>query len=121
MDVDVTEANVEPRPSWRTEGPTLAGLVGLVIVLVGLIAGLGPLNDNSFMTHLAPGRIILDTHHIPHSDPYTFTAFGEPWVVQSWLASLLYGIGDRYFGPAGVVVLVGISAAVLAGLLWTLT
>jgi hypothetical protein len=86
-----------------------------------LLIGLGPLNDNSFLTHLATGRIMWDTHHIPHSDPYTFTAPGKAWVVQSWLASLFYGAADKWWGPPGVLLLVGLSAAAVGALVWTLT
>ena len=38
--------------------------------------GLAPLSDNSFLTHLATGRLIIDLGHIPATDPYTFTAHG---------------------------------------------
>jgi hypothetical protein len=61
------------------------------------------------------------THHIPHSDPYSFTAPGKGWVVQSWLASLLYGAADRWWGPGGLLVLVGITTAIVGLLVWKLT
>jgi hypothetical protein len=109
------------RASSARKAPTLAVLVGLLFVLGGLLTGLQPLNDNSFLTHLATGRLIVDLHHIPHHDPYTFTAAGEPWVVQSWLASLVYGLVDRWWGGEGLLVLMGALAATLGGLVWTLT
>jgi hypothetical protein len=101
------------RPSW-------AGSIGLLVVLAGWTIGLRSLADNSFLTHLATGRLILDTGHVPSSDPYTFTAPGEPWVVQSWLASLLYGVAESLGGLASVRVAIGAIAALLAGLGWTL-
>lgn len=101
--------------------PSLAVLVGLLFVLGGLLAGLQPLNDNSFLTHLATGRLIVDQQHIPRHDPYTFTAAGEPWVVQSWLASLVYGLVDEWWGGEGLLVLMGALGATLGGLVWTLS
>jgi hypothetical protein len=101
--------------------PSLSAVVGGVVAFVSLLIGLGPLNDNSFFTHLATGRIIWDTHHIPHSDPYSFTAAGKGWVVQSWLASVLYGGADRLWGKAGVVLVVAASAVIVGLLVWTLT
>ncbi len=86
----------------------------------GWVIGLRPLSDNSFLTHLATGRLILDTGRVPSVDPYTFTATGEPWVVQSWLVSVLYATAERLGGLDGVRVLVGVLTAVLAGLAWTL-
>ena len=99
----------------------MGGAVGLVLVIVGGAAiGLRSLSDNSFMTHLATGRIILTSGSVPVSDPYTFTAAGEPWVVQSWLASLLYASVERTGGLGGVRLLMGLVAAVLTGLVWHL-
>jgi hypothetical protein len=101
--------------------PSLAALIGGVVAFIGLLIGLGPLNDNSYLTHLATGRIIWDTHHIPRTDPYSFTAFGHPWVVQSWLASVFYGAADKWWGPPGVLLLVAGVTTTIAALVWTLT
>jgi hypothetical protein len=99
----------------------LAAIVGGIVAFVGLLIGLGPLNDNSYLTHLATGRIIWATHHIPHHDPYSFSAFGHPWVVQSWLASVFYGAADAWWGPPGVLLVVAVFATAVAALVWTLT
>jgi hypothetical protein len=85
------------------------------------VIGVAPLSDNSFFTHLATGRVILDTGSIPTSDPYTFTAPGEPWVVQSWLASWLYATVESIAGGAGLRALMGVATAGLALLGWMLT
>ena len=83
--------------------------------------GLRPLVDNSFFTHLSTGRLILERGSVPSVDPYTFTAHGEPWVVQSWLASVLYASVEAIGGAAGVRVLMGLVAALLTALAWRLT
>ena len=66
---------------------------------------MGALEINSFLTHLATGRLIIETGAVPSADPYTFTGYGEPWVVQSWLVSLLYGVVERMSGFGGIRVL----------------
>ena len=109
------------RSSRLRRPPSLSALVGGVVAFIALLIGLGPLNDNSFFTHLATGRIIWDTHHIPSHDPYSWTALGHPWVVQSWLASVLYAGAEKLAGPGGVLVLIGITSAVLGALVWKLT
>lgn len=100
--------------------PSLAGVVGLAVALWGLLIGLAPLVDNSFLTHLATGRLILD-QGIPTADPYSFTAQGEPWVVQSWLASVLYGVMDALAGGTGLRLLMGATTMTLGACVWRLT
>ena len=94
--------------------------MGLFVVAAGLTIGLRPLADNSFFTHLSTGRLILEHGSVPSQDPYTFTAAGEPWVVQSWLASWLYATVEAVFGITGLRLLMGAVAALLAGLMWRL-
>ena len=94
--------------------------VGLVLALGGLVVGLRPLTDNSFFTHLATGRIILGSGSIPSVDPYTFTAYGEPWVVQSWLASWLYATVERFGGADGLRLLMGCTFAAVTAIGWLL-
>jgi hypothetical protein len=101
--------------------PSINAVVGGVVGFLALLVGLGPLNDNSFFTHLATGRLMWTTHHIPHSDPYSFTAAGKTWVVQSWLASFLYGAADNWWGPKGLLLLMALLSVALGLLVWTLT
>ena len=109
-----------PRPSRRWRSPSLAWVVGAVVVVIGAYIGAAPLDDNSFFTHLATGRYILE-HGFPTGDVYSFTAPGQRWVVQSWLPSVLYGVLDRVVGLVGIRVLTAVLAAVTAGIMWTLT
>lgn len=99
---------------------TLGGLLGLAAALVGFGIGAQRLGDNSFLTHLATGRRMLDVG-IVREDAFTWTSVGEPVVVQSWLASLLYGVLDELAGFAGIRLLMAATAATLAWLVWRLT
>ncbi len=121
-DLVVPAGPVEQEPSgydWRH--PSLNAVVALCFVVVGLRIGLAPLHDNSFMTHLATGRLILDHGSIPRTDPYSFTAFGRAWTVQSWGASVIYGSLERIGGLAAIRAFVGVCCALLALLAWRLT
>lgn len=101
--------------------PSLHAALGAGAALVGLVIGLGRLSDNSFFTHLATGRLILEQGSIPTGDPYSFSAPGTPWVVQSWLASVILAGVERVAGPQGIRLLAGLVAAALAALAWRLT
>jgi hypothetical protein len=91
-----------------------------VLVLVGLVVGLARLSDNSLLTHLATGRLILESGHIPRSDPYSFTARGTSWVVQSWLPSALYAQVEKLGHGAGLRLLFAASMACLVAIAWKL-
>jgi hypothetical protein len=76
--------------------------------------------DNSLFWHVRTGVDMVRTGGIPRTDPYSFTAAGDPWVVQSWLAELSYGVADRLGGLAGVRVEQGILYALLGWMTATL-
>ncbi len=101
------------------------GSLGSIVYLLSFawIAAISsyPLNDNSFFTHLATGRLILDAGSVPSRDPYTFTALREPWTVQSWLASVAYAGAERLGGDVGLRALVLVAFATALTLLWRLT
>jgi len=99
--------------------PPVSAAVGAGFVVWGGAVGLVRLHDNSFLTHVATGRLIL-AHGVPQTDPYSFTALGHPWVVESWLASVLYAEVDR-FGAHGLQFLHAALTVTLAGLVWILT
>ncbi|HJR24468.1 MAG TPA: hypothetical protein VJ804_03280, partial [Acidimicrobiales bacterium] len=105
----------------RPARPSLGSAVGLCLAAIAMAIGLQSLSDNSFFTHLATGRVIVDTGHIPRSDIYTFTAQGTDWVVQSWLASALYGAVDDLAGSDGVRLLMGLLTAGVFLVVWRLT
>jgi len=73
-------------------------LVVAVFGLLGLRIGLRPISDNSAFVHIRTGIEITRNWRVPTADPYSFTAFGHPWVVQSWFASVLYGVAYRVGG-----------------------
>lgn len=99
----------------------MADAIGAAVALFAACMALRPIVDNSFFTHVATGRIIVDTRAIPSVDPYTFTAHGEPWVVQSWFVSALYGLVDSWAGGVGLRLLSGLLVGVMVALVWWLT
>lgn len=54
--------------------------------------------------HLRTGQLILQNHGVFHSDPFSFTRFGQPWINHEWLSDvLLFGI-YRFTGIGGLIV-----------------
>jgi hypothetical protein len=60
------------------------------------------------------GIDIISSGHVPHSDPYSFTAAGHTWIVQSWLAEVTYGVAHRIGGYHAVVLVQGILMGLIA-------
>jgi hypothetical protein len=87
---------------------------------IGALLGSAPLGDNSFLTHLATGRLMLE-HGAVHADPYSWTRGGAPWVVQSWGASGLYAGLEKLGGAAAIRIVVALVAGTLLALVWRLT
>jgi hypothetical protein len=99
--------------------PDLDRIYSLVFVVAGWRSGLAPICDNSFLCHLRTGRWIIE-NGIPRADMFSFTAAGRLWVAESWLADLIYGIVDRFFGLSGLTALTAATCAAIAGLWYRL-
>ena len=73
----------------RLVGNVLA--LGLIAALLGLfLSSLIPIAATDFWWQLKAGEWIVTQHQIPHHDPFSWTAAGQPWVVQEWLADVLF-------------------------------
>jgi hypothetical protein len=72
-------------PLRRWLAPPLTGLVFLIHPLVSLVHPARQLQDPGIGWHLATGRYILDTHAVPQTDVFSFTAAGHPWVNYYWI------------------------------------
>lgn len=70
-------------------------------------------NDGDVSWHIATGQWIIDHRAIPHSDPFSFTWLGKPWVPIEWLSELIYGLCYRMSGYGGVAAVVTLALIVL--------
>ena len=100
---------------------SLGSILFLLILAWTALLAVRPLNDNSFLTHLATGRLILEDGSVPSADPYTYTAGGEPWTVQSWLASVGYAAAESLGGAVGLRLFIAAIFGCAAVLLWKLS
>ena len=106
------------RLDWRH--PSTSAVVVLLLLVVAVRIGMTPLHDNSFLTHLATGRFIFH-HGVPSTDPYSWTAHGDPWTVQSWGASVIYAGLEKAFGLLGIRLFDTVLTCTLVLLLWRMT
>ncbi len=95
-------------------------VVGAVIFLVILAVGRNLLNDPDSYWHLTVGDWIL-AHGFPHTDPFSFTFAGKPWIAKEWLSQILYAGAWHLAGWSGVALLaaaaLALAFALMAGFL----
>jgi hypothetical protein len=77
----------------------------VVILALGLFAmAARGVADPDVWWHLRTGQLIIQNHQVFHSDPYSFTRAGQPWVNHEWLSEILmYGV-YRLAGWGGLIV-----------------
>ncbi|MGW8284025.1 MAG: hypothetical protein ACWGON_12060, partial [Gemmatimonadota bacterium] len=61
--------------------------------------------DGDVGRHIRVGRHILTTGQIPHTDIFSHTMRGEPFVPFEWLSEVSFAGVDRVAGLTGVAVL----------------
>jgi hypothetical protein len=108
---------VQQAPERHLRAPGLEPLFIAALALFGFRLGARPIGDNSMFVHLRTGMDMVRTGAIPRRDPYSFTARGHPWVVQSWLPEWTYGWAHELGAYRLVVVEQAILMAALAVLL----
>jgi hypothetical protein len=89
---------------WSGRG-SFAGSCG-GILLFGLLA-MTARNavDPDLWWHLRTGQWIVDTGHVPHSDPFSFTRAGHAWVAHEWLSEVVFYELWKHGGAAALIVL----------------
>ncbi len=67
--------------------------------------------DSDTGWHIRTGEMILRTRRLPHSDPYSFTRAGQPWLAWEWLSDVLMGFIHQTRGLTGVAMFYGLAIA----------
>lgn len=91
-------------------------LLLLALMVVMAIHAMHPITDPDTPWQFATGNYILHTHSIPTSDPFSWTAKGNPWVTQEWLYDVALAWVVSHFQDAGAwlfLVLVQLITALL--------
>lgn len=97
-------------------GKPARNLIPLLVAVLLIPAVLGSsktiFNDGDVSWHIATGQWILQHGAIPHSDPFSFTWAGKPWVPIEWLSEVMLALAYRIGRYAGLAALV--TAALMA-------
>ena len=99
-------------------GFELAFAIAVLLVPAALGSSTTIFNDGDVSWHIATGQWILDQRAIPHSDPFSFTWFGKPWVPIEWLAEIMMAGAYRLGGYSGIAALVTAALIALHGIVF---
>jgi hypothetical protein len=89
----------------------LPWLVAGAVYLLLMMLGARLLADPDTYWHIALGRLILDQHTLPTSDPFSATMRGTPWVAYEWLSQVVFTLAYRLGGWTAVAVVAAVAAA----------
>ncbi|WP_420131030.1 hypothetical protein [Rhodopseudomonas sp.] len=114
----MTILTAETTNSAGTRHSLLPLWVGLVVYAVLMSVGDRLLNDPDTLWQITLGQWIIDHRAVPHSDVYSFTMAGQPWISTQWLAQVLLAVSYTVGGWAGPVVVaagsLGLTLALFA-------
>ncbi len=92
--------------------PRMRDILFLLVFAAALAAGWRTLNsDGDLPRHLLMGQVIVQTHSIPRTELFTYVSEGQPYVVNEWLADVIYYLSYEVLGLKGVVFLTAILFA----------
>ncbi|MGN6309398.1 MAG: hypothetical protein ACTHNN_07550 [Xanthobacteraceae bacterium] len=91
--------------------------VGAGVLLLLLLRGNALLNDPDVFWQIRMGQWIVEHGALPHTDVYSFTKAGTPWISTSWLSQVLFAKAYAAAGWNGVVVLAALAVAATFALL----
>lgn len=109
-----SSGTVEPGEARRPRIWPLMAVFGSLLAILGARA----LSDNSLLTHLATGRLILDSG-LPSSNPFLYT--GTSFPVPSYLWSIVLAVTESAFGGTGLRLMTAAVAGLLGVLIVRLT
>ena len=60
--------------------------------------------DPDLWWHLRTGQWIVETGHVPHTDPFSFTRGGSPWISHEWLSEIAFYELWSHAGPGALII-----------------
>jgi hypothetical protein len=94
--------------------PDMAAIGAMVTLFYALFLFQGYtafFRDSDAGWHIRTGEMILRTGSLPHTDPFSFTRAGQPWLAWEWLSDILMGAVHQTAGLTGVAMLYGLAIA----------
>ncbi len=94
--------------------PRIPTLIVVTAAFAGAVLGLFEIANTSIGWHLATGDWILSNRTFVHTDPFSFTSGGAPWIDHEWLFQVGVSIAHFLGGPTALVALRALTIALLS-------
>src|SRR3954465_994554 len=105
-DGSISSLSQKSAATWaRWVMPSTADLIFIALLACLCFTTLSSklLNDAGIGWHIRTGQLIVATHHLPQTDPYSSIMAGKPWIAWEWLYDVIVGALDSSLGLNGVV------------------
>jgi hypothetical protein len=92
--------------------PDLAAMLAAATLVYCLFlygAGEKLFRDSDTGWHIRNGESILANRALPHTDPYSFSKAGQPWVSWEWGSDILMGLANRAGGLGALTALFSLT------------
>jgi hypothetical protein len=83
----------------------LRKLPRLLCYLVAMVLGMKQLREPDVWWQLLSGRWMLEHGQVTHTDVFSYTMAGHPWVNVKWLYEIMIALIEKALGPEGVLLL----------------
>lgn len=105
-------ASHSPTSRWTLSTPAL--LQAVLLAGVFILSFFGE-TDPDLWWHLGTGRFIVESGHLPQTDPFSYTAIGTQWIIPEWLGEVtIYFL----YAAGGYVLAVAFFGAVVTLTYW---
>ena len=92
--------------------------VVLAVVLPAFASTVAQLPTGDLAYQVRAGELMLSTGALLRADPFTFTAFGEPWTNQQWASGLILALVHGAAGWGGLALLRAVLIGAIGGLVF---
>jgi hypothetical protein len=98
--------------------PVALGLYTITLLVVFVVA-LSSQTHFDFWWYLKSGEYIVRTRSVPDTDPFSFTAHGQPWINHMWLTQVLLYWAYERVGRVPILVAKSLLVAATFGVVLT--
>lgn len=94
---------------------SFAGVFQLYVLVYAFLFASRPVDDADFWFHLKTGQYIFQNGQVPHTELFSFTYNGIPWVAHGWLSGTFF---YAVYSALGLYALIFIFAILTALSFW---